>query len=242
MPKCACFHGYRLVSDGLGRPEDIEDEGDLLPRVLGSAGGCSVGMLSLLRDRIIIELTPELDECYALGPYKVVGPDGVRDAYYGDLLSKAKYRARREEERTIVEDIVDFAERHPVLCSVKAVTAPPRSDSSRENAPLAWAGAVADLLGASVRQTHWLVQPSGAQKNREGKVRGNIETDGSVSGDVLAIDDALESGGTMRELGRALRDAGARRVYGLCVAKTMEGIEYKSDGSYGIDLSAERWR
>lgn len=248
MPYCACFHDYTREPDGRGRPLAVEDAGGLLPGVLHlSDGVCSQDLLNLLQKKVIVGLKPQLDECYALGPYTVKSRTGLTEAHYGFLLSKAKYwkdspEVRGGAQKTLAAELARFVARHPRLSSVKAVTAPPSSDSSGENLlPLRWARALARQLGAEVVETSWKVQPDGAQKNGEGNVWDNIQADHPVTGDVLAIDDALESGDTLRELGKALRQVGARRVYGLCIAKTMKGIQYKPDGSYGIDLSEERW-
>ncbi len=57
-----------------------------------------------------------------------------------------------------------------------------------------------------------------------------------LGGDVLIIEDTLRSGGTLKETGRALKRAGARRVYGLCVAKDAKFTKG------GVGLQKERWQ
>ena len=52
----------------------------------------------------------------------------------------------------------------------------------------------------------------------------------------LIIDDTIRSGGTMKEIARALHQAGAKSVFGLSVAKDAKF----TPGS--IDLSKERWQ
>lgn len=242
MPFCACYHDFTRESEGLGRPLQVEDVKGLLAKALGLRNGkASLEVLDLLRKRIVIDLSPMVDECYALGPYKVKDGDTLVSAPSGDAVNKAKYWDNQDAVATIASELAEFAQRHPKMKSVAAVTAPPRSTLGRVNIPRKWAQAVANALGANVAEVDWKTQPTGAQKNREGSVADNMSVAGPIEGDVLVIDDTLRSGSTLKEVGRALRQVGAQRVYGLCVAKTMEGIARNPDGTYGIVLSKERW-
>lgn len=242
MPYCACYHDYTRDPNGLsGTPLHPEDAGDILPGALGMQDGrASVELLALLKDRLVVRLGSNVDECYALGPYKVTRESSLVDGRYGDLLSKAKYRSDPEAIRAIGSELADFAQSHPRLRLCATVTAPPTSQT-RDNLPRRWATTVADMIWAKSLAVDWKTPPSGAQKNREGTVRGNMIAPGPIQGDVLVIDDALEYGETLREAGRALREAGANKVYALCVTKNMYGTASHSDGSYGIDFAEERW-
>lgn len=127
--------------------------------------------------------------------------------------------------------------------SVAAVAAPPKSDPGEANIPLTWAECVAESLGVSVvsmRKT----RPTGPQKDLEGledeqavadRVRDSVQADAEIQGDALVIDDTIRSGGTVRDLGRALTAAGADKVYALCVAKDARFTKG------GLSLSRERW-
>ena len=231
MPYCACYHDYSREADGLGRPLAREDAGNLLPGVLGLSDGlCSQELLDLLRKKIVVGLKPQLDECYALGPYTIKSGTGLlAEARHGALLSKAKYwrdspAVQQSAQQALAEELARFVSGHPRLRSVEAVTAPPSSGSSGENPlPLTWARILARQLSAEIVGTSWKVPPDGAQKNGEGNVWDNIQADAPVTGSVLAIDDALESGDTLRELGKALRQAGAQRVYGFVRGEDDEG-------------------
>ena len=244
MPYCACYHDYSLDPDGLGgTPLHPEDAGNILPGALGTQDGrASVGLLALLKDRLVIGLGPTVDECYALGPYTVkrASPDSLADGRYGDLLSRAKYRSDIEAIRAIGSELADFAQSHPRLRACAMVTAPPTSQT-RDNLPMRWATTVAGMIWAGSMAMGWKTPPGGAQKNGEGSVRGNMIALGPIQGDVLFIDDTLESGETLQEVGRALKQAGASKVYALCVAKNMYGTTRNPDGSYGIDFAEERW-
>lgn len=241
MPYCACFHDYTRDPDGFGEPLHLEDAGYILPGALGMQDGrASVELLALLKGRIIVDLAPAVDECYALGPYKVTRKSSLVDGRYGDLLSKAKYRSDPEAIRAIGSELADFAQSHPRLRLCATVTAPPTSQT-RDNLPMRWATTVADMIWAESMAVDWKTPPDGAQKNGEGSVRGNMTAPGPIQGDVLIIDDTLESGETLQEVGRALKQAEASKVYALCVTKNMYGTTRNSDGSYGIDFDEERW-
>lgn len=242
MPYCACFHDYTCEPDGFGRPLDVEGQRSLLNKALGSRDGrVPLEMLALLKRRIVIDLTPSIDECYALGPYTLVGRDDLVYARYGSATNRAKYWNDQDAVVAISKELGEFAEHHPRLKAVGAVCAPPRSTSAAPNIPLKWAHDIAAVLGARVLEVDWVGQPTGNRKNNEANVSNAMTASGRVGGGVLVIDDTLGHGNTMKEMGRALRQAGAQRVYGLCVAKDMRGIARNPDGTYGIVLSEERW-
>lgn len=243
MPYCACFHDYAHDPNGLGEPLHPEDAGDILPGALGMQDGrASVELLALLKDRLVVRLGSNVDECYALGPYKVrrKSTSGLVNARYGAALHKAKYKNDHQAILALGSELADFARRHPRLRSCATVTAPPTSQT-RDNLPMRWAMTVADMIWAESLALDWKTPPDGAQKNGEGSVRGNMTAPGPIQGDVLVIDDTLESGETLQEVGRVLKQAEASKVYALCVTKNMYRIARNSDGSYGIDLAEERW-
>ena len=124
--------------------------------------------------------------------------------------------------------------------SCATVAAPPTSQT-KVNLPLQWAVSVAETLKAEHMAMDWKVPPSGAQKNREGMVTDNMAAPRPIQGDALVIDDALGLGVTLTAVGKALKEAGADKVYALCVAKIMRGTVPHADGSYGIDFAEERW-
>ena len=207
------------------------------------------GCLALLRDRFIIDLAPELEQCYALGPYSFFTDDGNRfSAPYGKLVHGAKYRGDSAAVTTrsvevLSEELARFVRHHLRLRTVAVVTAPPKMNGAIRNIPLEWARSVAQELGAMPVEAQ-KTRSTGQQKNLQGLgdeqevaegVAGSMSVNGPVEGDVLIIDDVLGSGGTLRELARAFKNAGAQRVYGLCVAKDAKFTRG------GIGLSKERW-
>ena len=57
----------------------------------------------------------------------------------------------------------------------------------------------------------------------------------AIGASVLILDDTIRSGGTVIEVSRALREAGAHEVYALSVAKVAKFT------LGGVDLTKERW-
>ena len=200
-------------------------------------------LLNLVKGAIVIDLNPEVDECYALGPYSVLDGEKWETATFGDVMRKAKYGNDQRAAAAMSEGLAGFAHRHPRLGAVATVTVPPKSDLSRPNVPLHWAQSVAKALGARTVDVQKVVATA-PQKDLQGleeqepvaaRVANTMSVSAPIKGDVLIIDDMVRSGGTLKEVGRALKQAGAQRVYGLCVAKDAKFT------NGGVDLSKERW-
>lgn len=274
MPVCACFHNFPLepnrADKGLRLSLDAEGDTGLLRDVLESSGlAASVessflgaiynlsgvrdadalaGFLSLLRRRIVISLAPDLDACYALGPYSVFDVDGRGDgvwgrAEFGEAVHRAKYANDQGAVAALSEGLANFVKGHPAMRSIAAVVAPLKFNSEEPNLPLVWARFIAESLGVSVVSAR-KTRPTGPQKDLDGledeqsvadRVRNSVQVDDALRGNALVIDDTIRSGGTVRELGRALKAAGADKVYALCIAKDAKFT------SGGLNLSRERW-
>ncbi len=58
-----------------------------------------------------------------------------------------------------------------------------------------------------------------ADEHRAANMRGMFETTVPLSSSVILVDDVLTSGATLREAGEALMRAGAKKVYGMVMAK-----------------------
>ena len=202
-------------------------------------------LLQLLKHRLLIDLSPNVDECYGLGPYSVFDVAEERsNAKYGELINQAKYRRRNTASREIERELLQFVRGHQSLQHVNMVAAPPKLNLNAQNLPRNWASMLSDSLGIPLVSTR-KTRDTGEQKN----IPENSEELGLVkqlahsmvvesrlnNADVLIVDDTLRSGGTMIELGWALKESGARRVYGVCIAKDAKGTRG------GIDLHKDSW-
>jgi len=203
------------------------------------------GLVAGLRDVISVDLRPELDACYALGPYTVFFGEGQsRRSSLGSEIYSAKYEQDPIRAHLIENRLINFVESFAPLRAVGALTAPPKLDPRAVNLPLNWALEVACAVGSELVHNS-KVHATEPQKNLgtsedeqtvAGRVAGSIESeDLSGATEILVIDDVVRSGGTLRELGRALRARGAEKIIGLCVAKDAKFTK----GS--IDLAEDQW-
>ena len=200
--------------------------------------------LAFLQHHIFVGL-PGVNMCYALGPYSRFDEEGESEkARFGRLVYGAKYESDGDARAVLIQETVQFVQRHPRLRSVRAVTAPPRSASAARSLPLGMARALAEALGAHLVEVRKVVATD-PQKNYDdadtedavaARVANAMRVDTPVSGAVLIVDDTIGSGGTVKEAARALRQAGARSVYGLCAAKN---AKFRTGG---LSLSKEHWQ
>ncbi len=205
-------------------------------------------LLETLKSKIIVDLSPDLSQCYSLGPYSVVGEDGrvnVRSPW-GDLIYRAKYRSDPDANRQILSRIEEFIEGHLAIRTINSIIAPPKSDSNTPDLAGSWANQIAGRLGARRLNALKVREGIGPQKNLlmslseedlVGRLANSVTIREAVAdARVLILDDTIGSGGTLKEMARALRDGGARQIYGLTVAK---------DAKFtlgGVDLKEELWK
>lgn len=200
----------------------------------------------LLKDKVIVDLSPQLDECYALGPYTVFEAEQRRRlSAWGELVNRAKYRRDGGASSEIGRRIEAFIEGHILIRTVNAIVAAPKSDSTTPDLAGAWVQEIANNRNWRRLNAVKVQGIAGPQKALSGddteadlieRVAHSITVTGVIPGDrVLVLDDTIRSGGTLLEIARALREAGAKEVYGLAVAKDAR-FTYG-----GIDLDKEQW-
>ncbi len=247
MPLCAAFHEIAQKQNTYAILQFSGSE-QVFTSIAGSRHAVPEEKLTLveaMKDRVLIDLTPEIDECYALGPYSVEGAQNLETAPYGRIVNYAKYWHIREAMEELVLELAGFISKHPKLRRVFHVAAAPRRNEHDVRPGEVLARGVADALGIK------LVQPRKTRATRPQKergdeesevelinrVRGSMVVETALGGEgVVIIDDVLGSGGTIREIGRALREAGANWVGATCVAKRARDLRG------GVDLRAELWR
>ena len=216
------------------------------PEFRRSAGGME--FLRAFPAVIVVDLTPEVDDCYSLGPYTLFQGNAGQRTEWGDLLSRAKYQNDRDAAAQLgsqLERCITALPR-PTLSAANAIVAAPKSDAGTPNLVGVWADAIASSLGLR-RLVSYKIRATEPQKNLS---EGESETDltrriaNSVGvsevtarDKVLILDDTIRSGGTLREIGRALRAAGAGVVCALTVAKN---ARFTQGGSGFLDL--EWWQ
>ena len=272
MPNCGCFHHYTLTPAGLGQytlESDIEGTlnlGDILERagVVGSVSsrnelpalsikfplsgvpdeGKLRALLELLRSTLVVDLSPQLHECYALGPYTVFQDEKLIRTDWGNRVNKAKYWPSEKEATTLGRLLDTFIQGHPTLRTATAIVAPPKGDSSTPDLPLLWAQSIAQrrncalvLATKSHRTSPQKALSEGeTEDDAAAKVANTVEVPNVPTGArVLVLDDTIRSGGTLREVARSAGQAGASEVYGLAVAKDAKFT------TGGVSLAKDQW-
>lgn len=199
--------------------------------------------LDLLTSVMTIELDG-LSECYALGPYSVFDDEQRRQrSALGHLMNSAKYQRSISSLQSLQTKLQCFISQHPRLRNVDYVASPPKSDPSTVDVAGRCASAIAlhggyGLVRATkVRET--APQKEDSQDNEKeaaARVAHSVEIGMDMQGaGVLVIDDTVRSGGTIQEMARELRVAGADVIFALSVAK---------DAKFtlgGVTLSQEQW-
>lgn len=199
--------------------------------------------LDLLTSVMMIELDG-LSECYALGPYTVFDDEQrAQRSALGNLMNSAKYHGSISSLQSLRTKLQCFISQHPRLRNVDYIASPPKSDPTTVDVAGRCANTVARdggyglVTAAKVRET--APQKEDSQDNEKeaaARVAHSVEIGIDVQGaGVLVIDDTVRSGGTIREMARELRVAGADVIFALSIAK---------DAKFtlgGVSLSQEQW-
>ena len=272
MPNCFCYHAftineldkraYTICANTEGFPDILRSalkffgtvtvpqlDWDFLTKtkwIISDVGDPQEleNFLELLKHRLMIDLSPVVDECYALGPYTIFSDGEPRNGKYGRLVYQAKYSGNPGTSEAVGKELRNFVVKHPILKHADAIAAPPKLDRNQNNLPQNWARTLSNALGVPTLELR-KTRSTGEQKNLpdgmdeidsvERMANSMVVESQIANADVLVIDDTLRYGGTLKEMGRALRESGARRVYGLCVAKDARGTKG------GIELNKDLW-
>ena len=202
--------------------------------------------LDLLMHKIIVDLSPELDECFALGPYSVFEENQRINAVWGRLVNRAKYRGDQSALLEIQAGIEVFINQHLIIRTVDSVISAPKSDPNTPDLAGAWAQVIGSKFGWHRPIASKAQATTGSQKaldgaeteeDLKGRVANTIVASGVRPGSrVLILDDTIRSGGTLIEIARVLREAGATEVYAISAAKDAKFTQ----GGMGF-LDKELW-
>lgn len=247
MPFCATFH--RLLEKQNNRAIiDVNGRRQLLEQVFGDLGNISsedVSLAELLKGKLVADLRPQIDQCYALGPYTLFDAENQYvPGAFGTAIYRAKYWKDGQYTQVVQAELVSFIKRHPLLRTVDKVAVPPSSSGKGRRIGALLRRSVVEALdiGEVVPRK---IANTGEQKNLDDMeedeaieyMRNTMVVDSSLHGKtVVVVDDVLGSSATLREVGRALREAGASNVYGVCVTKKAR----HTNG--GLELRVERWQ
>lgn len=163
---------------------------------------------------------PQFDATVALADYAPPVSGMVLALKYGHRLELARVFGRLLAARLRREELADVL-LAPVPLAFERLSE--RGFNQAREIGRALAGALrlplhADLL---LRTRHTPAQESLKRDERRRNVRGVFAVRGAVAGrTVVVIDDVMTSGGTLDEIARVLKAAGAMRVLNLIVART----------------------
>ena len=199
-----------------------------------------------MRGKIIVNLSPDLDECYALGPYTTFTAEELPTrAAFGQMVYGAKYLHNPLVRSQIVAHFNEFMDLHICLRTVNAIAAAPKTDPNTPNLVGSSAAEISANRNLKLidcyKRTYTAPQKNVAESEGENdliaRVVGSMGVDKVNPGErVIVLDDTIRSGGTLRAIGKALRESGASEVYGIAVAK---------DAKFtmgGVDLHKELWQ
>ena len=253
MPSCGCFHNFNLATLGDGQYQaefDLQGYVDF-PQTFRVAGIANrimkhtsqpiyrlldvsdfrklENLCTFLRSKIVVDLSPDIDFCYALGPYMLFDEDDTPSrSKIGEMLYVAKYQRNREVAGELNLSLLNFIQSHPILSGSTAISFPPKSQSELPDIVGTWGRNIANYLDWDII-TSTKIRSTPPQKDLgEGvsesdaveRVMDSIAVFNVPSNSkVLVLDDTIRSGGSLLELARALRQAGASSVYGLAAAK-----------------------
>ena len=235
MPNCGCFHKHTLETTAPGEYRfnaPVEGQADIkgvlestnlatsviagrgfFQTTIGLSGVTNGATLAKFCDQlystIIVDLSPTLDLCHALGPYTVFDDGNHQHTDIGELVYQGKYWKNPDAIRELAIRLYGFVGDHPGLKNVTAITTPPSSISNRPNLAKLWAQRFATMNGwqlveaIKTRQTPPQKQISSAETEggAVSRIAGSMQISSLQPGaEVLILDDTIRSGGTFIEL------------------------------------------
>lgn len=202
--------------------------------------------LDLLRNRVIIDLAPALDECYALGPNSLKqAPEDDRpnqNGPFGELVYKAKRKRNKEALGQLCQEMANFVSGHPRYWRARFVVAVSPSTAASANLPSHFASCLGGKVVMKAQKTRQTTPQKEllAAKNEtalQENIAGSVGVAGSFAGaSIIVVDDICGSGATLVEVARACRIGGAKEVLGLVAAKDATFMQG------GVSLLKEYWQ
>ncbi len=149
--------------------------------------------------------------------------DYYKDTKVGEAINISKYQTHQLFPNWLVQDSARVVRKYWAGVGFTGVVAVPSTKSG--NLVGDFARRLAKELGVPFRDVLHKVRATAPQKeftNRTQKrenLKGAFCSD-AVGGTLLVVDDVMDSGVTLEEVGKALKKAGADRLFALALAKT----------------------
>ncbi|MFQ5794679.1 MAG: ComF family protein [Candidatus Bipolaricaulia bacterium] len=188
--------------------------------------------LELLSHHLHIE--DDLDETYALEKHGSYGASGYQRTQLGQLVYEAKpYSSSspgsKRKADQIVPLLVEFIEKHPAYEMADAIIpVPPTIQDKPFDLPTYLAEKVCEST-RKVNGIHWIrkireTKPQKECHTPEEKIEnvyGAFQLQENIQGSsIIVLDDLYQSGATINEVGKVIRQGGSEAVYGLTITKT----------------------
>jgi len=144
---------------------------------------------------------------------------------YRKLLAAYKFRKRKSLVHFFSDEISKIIKENPEFNDAAIVPVPPRPGKIKD---IGW-DQVEYLVKRLEKNKNFLpvsrclkrrkskVQKSLNRSDRLENLKDRIYVDGTVPQTALIIDDVITTGSTLEVCAKALKDAGAKKVYGLCL-------------------------
>ena len=198
----------------------------------------------LLQQTIFIE--DDLDECFALSFHTQTSVSGGYErSRFGQLVREAKPYDRggspgnRDKAIELANHLAEFISRHPTYRRAECLVAvPPSNPAKAFDLPMVLVEQIASITGQlnaseqlqKTRNTKPMKECRTIQEKIENLRDAFTTTSGSFEKKkVLIIDDIYQSGFSMNEVGRCLRESGAGNILGLAVTKTATDLSETED-------------
>ena len=148
----------------------------------------------------------------------------------GDLEKRAKYDGDEAAVESLVTLVSDFLNSNNVYRVADCICAVPPTNTDEGNLPNKIISKLKDYNGEDISgyiswtsKSESLKDADGAEKLEILKNSGFLIADGiNISGkNVILLDDLCKSGATMQYIAMKLKEAGANKVYGLCIVKSL---------------------
>ncbi|MGM9743549.1 MAG: hypothetical protein ACI3ZC_10870 [Candidatus Cryptobacteroides sp.] len=156
--------------------------------------------------------------------------DGETHTCIGQLEKSAKYDNNQEAINQLVEIVDEFMVKNPLYSNAAFICAVPPTKAGEKNLPIKIIEKLTRFNGDDISnslvwstKTESLKNADGADKLEILKHSGlTIADDLNLGGkDIVLVDDLYMSGITLQYVAMRLKEAGAGKVYGLCLVKSL---------------------
>ncbi|NJP44475.1 phosphoribosyltransferase [Actinacidiphila epipremni] len=211
-------------------PEDRESEWSHRLHFPRGMPGENRTLADLLKSVLSLTVRSPLDCCIALDWYKIPDPDvdpmKWKNTEAGELNYRSKYyypgvdlnRARHR----LITRFSEVINKHPLYRDAAAIVSVAGHKADGRSHGEILASAVAEATGKRLIMTQTPDGPRAPAKESQGTItEKTFSLNERIIGNVVILDDVYSSGATMHAVAKVAKRAGADRIFGLSIVKTM---------------------